>query len=216
MEDTEFDRALLAAAFDDIAQHGWQRFSVARAAAAAGLALDRARLRFPTRWSVLRQFGRAADAAALAGATAEGGVHDRLLDMVMRRLDLFQAHRAGVVALLRALPFDPCTGLLLARASLASMGWLLEAAGVSSTDPAGQLRRKGLLAVWLCTLRAWQRDDSPDMAATMAALDAALTRAGRAARWLDHRRSGVPPSESPPSEPPSAPPAAAPLPDPAP
>lgn len=199
--DGDFDQALLAAAFDDIAAHGWLRFSVARAAAGAGLKLDQARLRFATRWSVLRALGRAADAAALAGAVAEGSVHDRLLDMIMRRLDVFQAHRAGMLALLKALPADPCTGLLLARASLASMGWLLEAAGLSSTGPAGQLRRKGLLAVWLWTLRAWQRDDSPDMAATMAALDAALARAGRAAQWLDRDRAPPPADPSPVPEP---------------
>jgi len=32
MDDKEFDRALIAAAFDDIAAHGWARFGVARAA----------------------------------------------------------------------------------------------------------------------------------------------------------------------------------------
>ncbi len=199
-----FDRALVAAAFDDIAANGWQRFSVAHAAAAAGLPLDRARLRFPTRWSVLRRFGRMADAAALAEVAAEGSVHDRLLDLIMRRIDVFQAHRAGVVALLKSLPADPVTALLLARASLGSMGWLLEAAGVSAGGPVGQLRRKGLLAVWLWTLRAWERDDSPDMAATMAALDAALTRAGRAATWLRRQRAETLPAEPPPAEPPPA------------
>ncbi len=209
MEDTEFspaefDRALVAAAFDEIAAHGWLRFGVARAAASAGLPLARARLRLPTSWHVLRAFGRMADAAALAEVATEGSVHDRLLDMVMRRLDVFQTHRAGVVALLKALPADPGTALLLARSSLDSMGWLLEAAGVSAAGPAGQLRRKGLLAVWLYTLRAWQRDDSPDMAATMAALDQALTRAGRAAQWLEGRRRSAaapPAAEPPPPEP---------------
>lgn len=214
MEDSDFDRALVAAAFDDIAAHGWARFSVARAAIAAALPLDRARLRFPTRWSVLRQFGRLADAAALGGPPAEGSVHDRLLDLFMRRLDVLQAHRAGMLALLKALPADPPAALGLARASLTSMGWLLEAAGVSASGPSGQLRRKALLAIWLWTLRTWQRDDSPDMAATMATLDAALSRAGRAAHWLEGRRAApgaaaspepVPPGPVPPEEPPGMP-----------
>jgi hypothetical protein len=69
------------------------------------------------------------------------------------------------------------------------------------------LRRKGLLGVWLWTLRAWERDDSADLAATMAALDTALARAGRAAQWLEFRRA-EPPVEPGPADP------AAPAPDP--
>lgn len=207
MDDTEFDRALIVATFDDIAAHGWRRVSVARAARAAGLPLDRARLRFPGRGRVLLRFGRLADAAALAGPPAEGNIRDTLFDMLMRRIDVMQAHRAGMVALLRALPADPATALLLASASLSSMGWLLEAAGVSAAGPLGQLRCKGLLAVWLWTLRAWERDDSPDLAATMAALDTALARAGRAAAWLNGRRADPDPATPPPADPPPAEPA---------
>ena len=38
-----------------------------------------------------------------------------------------------------------------------------------------------LALVWLATLRAWLRDDSPDLAVTMKALDSALARAEEAA-----------------------------------
>jgi len=34
--------------------------------------------------------------------------------------------------------------------------------------------------LWLATLRAWAKDETEDLAATMSALDAALTRAGQA------------------------------------
>ena len=39
-------------------------------------------------------------------------------------------------------------------------------------------------AVWLATLRAWTRDDTADLGATMAALDRALDRAEQVARAL--------------------------------
>jgi hypothetical protein len=41
---------------------------------------------------------------------------------------------------------------------------------------AGALRAKGLMAINLATLRVWLRDDSADMAKTMAALDGYLRR----------------------------------------
>ncbi len=202
MDDNEFDRLLIAAAFAAIAAEGWGRFSVAGAARAGGLALDRARLRFPRKAMVLIRFGRLADAGALAGAPEEGTVRDRLFEMLMRRIDVLQAHRPGVIALLRHLPFDPPLAALLGCANLASMGWLLEAAGVSARGPLGRLRAKGLVGVWLWATRAWMRDESQDLSMTMAALDNALARAERAAGFLPDgtRRAGAtsePPADFP-------------------
>lgn len=187
------DRALVASGFALIAEHGWSRFSVAEAARAAGIGLDVARLRMPDRCAFLMCFGRMADAHALHGAAMEGSPRDRLFDLLMRRIDMLQIHRAGVLALLRGLPGDPPAALLLAAASLRSMGWMLEGAGISARPPLGPLRAKALLAVWLWTLRAWERDASEDLAPTMAALDQALARAERAATWLAPRQGAATP-----------------------
>lgn len=203
MDDADFDRALIASAFNLAAERGWHRFSIAQAARHAGLALDRARLRFPSRAVLLLRFGRVADAAALTGISDEGSRRDRLFGILMRRMDVLQNHRAGLLVLLRAVPCDARLALLLAAANLRSMGWMLEGAGISAAGPLGALRAKGLLAVWLWTLRAWRRDASDDLSATMAALDQALSRAEDAAGWLGPRRRERPPAE--PSEPPPAP-----------
>src|ERR1019366_3553154 len=110
-----------------------------------------------------------------------------LFDLIMRRIDVLQAHRPGVLALLRALPCEPPTAALLACAPRRSMRWLAQAAGVELSGLRGALTLRGLDAVWLWTLRAWQRDESDDLSATMAALDSALNRAEQAMRWLRGR-----------------------------
>ena len=69
MDDAAFDSALIAAAFQMIAERGWGRLSVADAASAAGLPLARARERFPNRAVILQRFGRLA-AQATGGPTA--------------------------------------------------------------------------------------------------------------------------------------------------
>ena len=191
MTDAEFDRALVAAAFALGAERGWSAVTVTAAARQADLPLDRARERFIGRMSILGRFGRIADQAALV--VADGGDHrDRLFDMVMRRIDVLQAHRAGVLALRSYLPRHPGTVLLLGAATAASMAWLLEAAGIPTTGLRGRLRVRGMVAVWLYTLRAWQSDENEDMAATMAALDRALDRAVQAEAWLRPRGSAGP------------------------
>jgi hypothetical protein len=184
MSDMDFDSALIASFFRLVAERGWSGTNVAEAARAAALPLAEARLRFPGRAAVLLRFGRMADQAALAETPTEGTVRDKLFDLLMRRIDALQAHRAGVVALLRALPSEPPIALLLACATKRSMRWMLQAAGVSTSGLRGELRVRGLVGVWVWTLRAWERDESTDLSGTMAAADAALRRAGRVAAWL--------------------------------
>jgi AcrR family transcriptional regulator len=180
----DFDQALIKGAFDLAAREGWAAVSVAGAAREAGVALELARDGFPGRAALLLALGRMADRHALTDAMETGAVRERLFDMLMRRFDVLQQHRAGVLALLRALPADPGEALLLATATSASMGWMLEAAGVSARGLAGALRVQGLVGVWLYALRAWRKDESADLSVTMAALDRALHRAEQAAGWL--------------------------------
>ncbi len=208
MDDAEFDRALLGAAFALAGERGWSRVNVAEAARRAELSLAQARERFPGRAAILWRFGRMADRAALTDPPREGSVRDRLFYLLMQRIDVLQAHRAGVLALLRVLPCQPETTLLLGCATRRSMRWMLEAAGVSTAGVRGELRIRGLVGIWLWAVRAWQADETADMSKTMSALDSALQRAERLAGWLGGGAGPVAApaaaeQEIPPGEPPA-------------
>ena len=198
MDEDAFDQALIGAAFNLAAEDGWRRMTIAGAARAAGLPLTRARVRFPHRAAVLLRFGRLADQAALAELSADGPVRDRLFDLIMRRIDALQAHRAGVLAVMRALPCEPATTLLLTCATRRSMRWFLHSVGVGTAGVRGALKLRGLVGVWLWTLRTWERDESSDLSTTMASLDNALGRAERAVRWLHGGPRGEASEKKPP------------------
>lgn len=207
MTDDEFDRALIAAGFRLADERGWRRVTIAEAARTADLPMDRARRRFPGRVALLLRFGSLADQAALAEKPGDVTVREALFDMIMRRIDVLQAHRAGVLALFSALPSEPLLALMLADATQRSMAWLLEAAGVSTGGVQGKLRIHGLTAVWLWTVRAWRGDESLDLSATLAALDKALGRAESVAPWLrDRMPLAAPPPAAAPEPPPEPPP----------
>ncbi len=179
MTDHDFDHALVAAALAEAGERGWRAVSIAAAARRAALPLGRARSRFPTRLAVLMRLGEQADRTALEGAGAEGETsplpaRELLFDMLMRRLDVLQENRAGVLAVFEALPFDPVTALALAAATGRSMVWMLEGAGIEASG----LRVPLLTGAWIAVARAWQSDESADLAGSMAALDRALDRIG--------------------------------------
>ena len=130
MQDSEFDQALVAAAFEQACPDGGGGDSASsKPRGWRGLPLDRARARCPGPAAVLMRFGLMADQAALAEMPVEKLARDRLFDLLMRRFDVLQQHRAGMLALLHDLPADPALALALSLATGRSMGWLLEAAG---------------------------------------------------------------------------------------
>ncbi|WP_298283704.1 TetR family transcriptional regulator [Acidocella sp.] len=192
MNEPDFRAQLVAAAFALGAKTGWRAVSPAAAARAAGLDLARARREFSCTGAILAAFGRAADEAALAGLDGEGTPRERLFEILLKRFDHLQANRAGVLALLRALPFTPPLAFALMEMTIASMGWLLEGAGIPATGLQGALKKRGLLGVWLYGVRSWERDESEDLAHTMAAIDKALTQAeALAGRFLSSPREPV-------------------------
>ena len=191
MSITETDRTLIAAVFEQAALRGWSDVSIADAARSSGVPLGEARARMPGRGAVLMRFGLMADQAALANVSMSETPRERLFDIVMARFDALQQHRAGVLSLLAALRTDPGTSLLLYGATLRSMKWLLDGAGIPATGIVGSLRVHALLALWLYALRAWEGDESADLSATMAAVDRGLDRAIQAENLLPGHNVGA-------------------------
>jgi ubiquinone biosynthesis protein COQ9 len=186
METSTSDDTLIAALWCVIAAHGWPRLTMRRLAAEAGTDTATLRERFPTRLDLLLLHGRVMDQAVLAGTIpGQGGsARDRVFDVLMRRLDAMQPHREGILRLFEDMRRDPAIALALAPYIGIAMRWMLEAAEIEAKSCQARLLAMGLAGVWLATIRAWARDGSPDMGATMAALDSALDRAERIARPL--------------------------------
>lgn len=180
------DSALIAALWRVIAAHGWPGLTMGRLAAESGTPLATLREKFPSRLDALILHGRLVDRAVLAGTVpGQGGAaRDRLFDVLMRRLDAMQPHRAGILRFLADMRRDPSLAALLGPQLALSMRWMLDAAEIGGS--AGQRRALalGLVAVWLAAVRAWAEDGSEDLGPTMAALDRALDRAERIARTL--------------------------------
>lgn len=172
----ERDR-IIDAAMRLIAQDGWRGLAMAAIAAEADLPILHVYRLFSSKPAILCAFFRRVDEAVLAAPLeAEAGERprDRVFDLLMRRLDALQPYRGALEALGRELPTEPGTALLIGARLLRSVGWMLEAAGISASGLRGALAVKLTTAAYLSAARVWLRDDSPDFAPTMAALDRRL------------------------------------------
>lgn len=186
---------IIEAAMKLAAEEGWRDLSLARIADAAKLPLSKVYPEFPSKQAILDAFSRRVDVRVLAEEAAdarEGGARDRLFDVLMRRFDALAPYREALGNIVCDQARDPLSALCGLCRLRRSMACMLEAADLSAGGLRGLLRVKALMAAYLAALRVWLRDDSPDMARTMAALDRQLRGLERLAGFCSRVRSGAP------------------------
>jgi AcrR family transcriptional regulator len=196
---TDVAERVIAAAMSLAAERGWRELSLAQIAQAAELPLSEIYPEFTSKQAILGGLMRRVDAAVLAEEDqdpAQGSARDRLFDVIMRRFDALQPYKAGLGNVIYDQCRDPLAVLCTLPRLYGSMALMLESARLSAEGPTGCLRVKGLTAIYLATLRDWLRDDSEDLAKTMACLDRRLARAddilGRLPRCARRRSSEGP------------------------
>ena len=205
-QETIADSDIHAAAMRAAAGIGWRRTRLADIAEEAGLTLAELHARYTSKQALLDGLVRNIDRTVLAGAQQskddeDTSYRDRLFDILMQRFDALNPYKDGLRAVVRdagsgGIAEILCGGCRLLR----SMRWMLEAAGISTAGWLGGLRVKGLAVVFAATVNVWLRDDSEDMAKTMAALDRNLKRAEQFATMrspFERRRRDADPEAHP-------------------
>jgi AcrR family transcriptional regulator len=192
--------AIIDAALDIAAEQGWARITLADVAARANIPLVALFEQFTSTAGILRAYLRRLDEAMLRADELgpEMTTRDALFDIVMRRFEAMTPRKEAIRAIMRDSAADPAVGFCAGLRLLRTCRLMLEAAAVPTSGLRGTLRVQGMTAVYLCTFRAWLRDETEDLSETMAALDKALRRAeGFASMTIGRRRR---PASGPASE----------------
>ncbi len=172
-------------------ERGWAEISLNHIARAAKLPLSEVYGVYGSKTAILAAFSRQLDADMLAAPdddAPEAPVRERLFDVLMKRFDALNPHKDAIANILRHSCADPIAAISGLAPLGQSMAWMLEGAGIATHGPLGLVRIKGLSMIYLSALAVWLRDDSPDMAKTMAYLDKRLRQTENCIIALRRRR----------------------------
>ena len=179
---------IVDALFKLAAEQPFEEISISAIAAEAGVSLADFRDAFPSKGAVLAGFSRRMDRAVLekqsddlAGEEAK----DRLLDVLMRRLDAMAPYKEGLRGVAQWLRREPLSALAVNQLVVNSMRFMLEAAGIESAGVAGAIKLQGLALAWARIVGVWLDDSEPDLSKTMAELDRELARGERAVAGVE-------------------------------
>jgi hypothetical protein len=104
-------------------------------------------------------------------------VRDRLFELIMRRFEAMEPHRAAVLAMEHGADRDPTLLAAAHQRHVRCARWVLALAGLEADGMTGQARAQGLGVIIGQARAAWRGDDAGDFAKTMASLDKNLRRA---------------------------------------
>lgn len=187
----DIPRHVIAGALALAARKRWKDVSLAEIAGEAKVPLSQVYGVFASKTAILAGFSRQIDGQVLAALDDEAAAappRERLFDLLMKRFDALNPHKEAVAGILGDSLSDPLAVLCGLVQLGQSMAWMLEAAGINSAGPLGLVRVEGLAAIYLSTLLVWLRDESPDMAKTMAHLDKRLRQAESCVIAFQRRR----------------------------
>lgn len=182
---------VLNAALQLAATRSWRDIRLSDIAGEAGLTLSEMGEMGCSKTALLKHFSRRTDLALLKSLEkdpVEGDVHDKLFDILMRRMEMLEPLKPAIRNIIDA-PADGLSDWAMLMSSTAhNQAWILAAAGIDDAGPREAIKRHGLVLVSARAMQVWVDDDDPGLARTMAELDRRL-RDG--AVWLSRLQAPI-------------------------
>ena len=121
-------------------------------------------------------------------------IREKITEGLMHRFEVYAPYRAQITALNQALRTHPELAMRLLDRLESVVRRILVMSGDDAKGITGMMRVKGVIGVCLVAGRVWMTDDSPDLAATMKALDQRMQQAeewGASLRVFGRRRAPI-------------------------
>ncbi len=176
--DPALRRELARAALILAAAGAWREVTLARLAEVSGRPLSD--FYGASLWEAVDCVEEAFDRAIAESADQldpNQSVRDRLFELIMRRFEAMEPHRAAVLAMEQGIDRDPTLMASAHQRHVRCARWVLALAGLEADGMTGQARSQGLGIIIGQARIAWRGDDAGDFTRTMASLDKNLRRA---------------------------------------
>jgi ubiquinone biosynthesis protein COQ9 len=177
MEDFGAQLRIRQAAFALAERKPWHEITMAAIAQQSGLSISALMRDVESKAAILKDFSRDIDRSMLLvfeKYPPEGEAHDRLFDVIIKRLEIMHPYRPVISSVMKRWFGDPGEAAVMLQSLATTVGWIAAAARVEEEPAWGSWRKIGLGRAYLKALSAWIGDDDPGLSRTMAALDRSL------------------------------------------
>lgn len=172
-------REIILASLDLITLKGWERLSLQDIADHLGASLKDIHSLFLSKAAVLEgifHYFQQETLHRLPVMSPSLSEKDRLFDVLMTSFEAAAPHKEAIRHLSGEMYTSPCLLKEMVSNGFTALTWFLEAALLPPQGFLGVLQVNAFGLLYLKLLDTWLKDDTPDMAATLAALDTSLSK----------------------------------------
>ena len=162
---------IVSATFQLIERKGWIHLSLLDIAQDLGITLADLHTLYPSKAEIMKALIHSIEQKTLKHidpAIAHYTEQERFFEVLMARFEVARAHKKAIGILYQELSSNPTFLVDMVPLGLSSMTWLLEATGFHPTGILGFLQTKLFSILYLRLVYVWLKDETPDMAPTMA------------------------------------------------
>lgn len=165
-------------AFRAIDKSGWKEFNLFEVCTQEGIPSAWMRKHCPSKERLIGLLNEAADVQAFEDTKNDqcADTKEQIFNCLMARLDFFDRYKVGIVRMLNDLPCDPPCLVKFSVDTAQSMEWLGNTMSLGGSFVKSFARANAIAVLWGLTLRTWIKDDSADLADSMAILDQGLEK----------------------------------------
>jgi len=167
------DAKIASAALKLAASRGWKSVTLEAIAKSTKLPSSILKARFASPYDLVPLISAEIDREAFAHLSKMSGTpHDQLFDVLMARFDILQKYRKAILSMAETARTDRPLSCALGRTTLDGLYRVIDL--VDITTPPRPILAAGLGAIYSWAFVIWCKDNSRDMAKTMAAVDRGL------------------------------------------
>lgn len=170
---------ILKAVLSLILEQGWKDLNLDDISRNLSISLAELHRFFPSKRSILEAFFKHVDQQNLDNLESfqtNEAARNRLFSILMTRLDVLKDYKPLILELTQESWKDPCLIIQALPQSFNTFSWLLEASAMDPNGLLGTVRLNIFAVFYGSVILTWLKDDTPDMAPTMAFLDKAIDR----------------------------------------
>ena len=171
---TNFATKVAKALLKLVARKKWRNITLDLIAKTAKVPLKQVHQTYPTTEDILPAIVRYIDRESTKNinpANPKTTLNERLFEIIMMRFDTLQVHRKSMISLTKETRTHVQIAKILFPYLMASMQHMLCQANVPQDKASNKLCQLALLGIYQLAIIQWEKDNSRDLSATMAALD---------------------------------------------
>ena len=188
MNSNNQEHHLLDRAFEIIQREGWEKFSLLNLSKQEKINIKEVKNYFKNKNEIIDRFSLMIDSKVESKVNLDdfkiSSKKDNLFELIMIRLEEMKRYKISLINIIDSAKHKPILVSKISKNVMNTLDFYLELTSCYESSPFDLLKKQTLFFIYSFTFKTWLKDETEDLASTMAELDRLLTLSEKAEKKI--------------------------------